>query len=104
MGKKFKKTEKLELILSALTKLRGEVKKLVTDRAAVAAQGAKPKAKSAPRRSKKLPKRTGAAKKPDRDVAPSAPVLVQAPLVPQPITRSRPPQTEISAQSSRKPR
>src|SRR5262249_17639817 len=59
MGEKLKKSEKLNLILSELAKLRGEVK-LVRDRAAIADQVVKTKTKSAPRRTKKLPKRTGA--------------------------------------------
>ena len=78
MGKKLSKSEKLDLILSELAKLRGEVKKLVTDQGVVA-QGVKVKPRSAAERSKKLPKQTGAEKKPARDVAPSMPVLVQAP-------------------------
>ena len=115
MGKKLRKSEKLDLILSELANLRGEVKKLVRDRAAVADQGVKAKFKSAPGRPKKLPKRTGAGNKPDRDVAPSKPVLVQAPQVPQPANRTAshvlfPHQTETGAhastpaQSPRKPR
>jgi hypothetical protein len=108
MGKRLRKSEKLDLILSELAKLRDEVKKLVKDRAAVTDQG-----KKAP---KKLPKQTGdGGKKPDSDVALSKPVLVQAPQVPQPAspTASRvvlPPRTQTGAhgsapaQSSRKPR
>ena len=88
MGKKLSKNEKLDLILLELAKLRGEVKKLVTDRGVVADQGVKAKPRSSPDRPKKLPKRTGAGKKPDRDVAPSKPVLVQAPQVPQPASRT----------------
>jgi hypothetical protein len=111
MGKRRRKSEKLDLILSELANLRGEVKKLVRDRAAVADRGMKAKPRSAPGRAKKLPKRTGAGKKPDMDVAPSKPVLVQAPQVPQPTNRTAsPPQTQTGAhgstpaQSSRKPR
>jgi len=115
MGKKLRKSEKLDLILSELAILRGEVKKLLRDRAAVANQGMKAKLKSAPGRPKKLPKRTGAGKKPDREVAPSKPVLVQAPQVPQPANRTAshvllPPQAQTGAhgstpaQSPRKPR
>jgi hypothetical protein len=100
MGKKLKKTEKLDLILSELAKLRGEIKKLVRVRAAVVEQGAKAKAKSAPRQSKKLRKGTGVEKNPDRDVAPSRPVLVQPPAVPQPTSGHG----STLAQSSRKPR
>jgi len=115
MAKRLKKSEKLDLILSEVARLRGEVKKLVRDRAAVADQGMKAKPRSAPGRSKKLPKQTGVGKKPDRDVAPSKPVLVQAPQVPQPTSRTAshvllPPQTQTGApgstpaQSPRKPR
>jgi hypothetical protein len=115
MGKRLRKSEKLDLILSELAKLRDEVKKLVRDRAAVADQGNKTKPGSAQGRPKKLLKRTGAGKKPDRNVALSKPVLVQAPQLPQPAspTASRvllPPQTQTGvhgsapAQSSRKPR
>jgi hypothetical protein len=88
MGKRLSKSEKLDLILSELVKLRGEVKKLVTDRGVVADQGVKVRPRSAAGRSEKLPQRTGAEKKPARDVAPSNPVLVQAPQVPQPKGRA----------------
>jgi hypothetical protein len=89
MGKKLRKSEKLDLILSELAKLRSEVKKLVRDRAAIAHQGvkAKPRSASGP---KKLPKRTGARDKPDADVARSKPVLVQPPQVPQQTGRTPP--------------
>jgi hypothetical protein len=100
MGKRLTKSEKLDLILSGLAKLRGEVRKLVRD----ADQGVKAKPRS-------LPKQTGARKKPDRDVAPSKPVLVQASQVPQSTSRTAsklPPQTAADdttlAQSSRKSR
>lgn len=86
MRKKLSKSEKLDLILSELAKLRREVKKLVTDQGV--AQGVKVKPRSAAERSKKLPKRAGAEKKPARDVAPSNPVLIQAPQVPQPTGRT----------------
>jgi hypothetical protein len=88
MGKKLSKSEKLDLILSELAKLRGEVKKLVTDRGVVADRGVKTKPRSAPGRPEKPPKRMGAEKKPVRDMAPSKPVLVQAPQVPQPTGRT----------------
>jgi len=81
MGKKLSKNEKLDLILLELAKLRGEVKKLVTDRGVVADQGVKVIPRSGAERPKKLPKRTG-------DVAPSKPVTVQAPHVPQPTGRT----------------
>jgi hypothetical protein len=88
MGKRLGKNEKLDLILSELAKLRGEVKKLVRDRAAVAHQDVKAMPRSAPRPPKKLPKPTGAGKKPDRDAAPSKPVSVETPRVPQPTSRT----------------
>ena len=47
MGKRFSKSEKLDLILSELEKLRVEVKKLARDRAPVADQGMKAKPRSA---------------------------------------------------------
>ena len=88
MGKKVKKSEKLDLILSELVKLRGEVKKLVRDRAAVAHQGVKAQPKSKSVRSEEPPNRTGAGKKPNKNVAPSKP-LVQAPQTPpQPTSRT----------------
>ena len=101
MKKRLRKSEKLDLILSELAKLRGEVKKLVRDRAAVADQGVKAKPRSAPGRTKKLRMRIGAGKKPARDVAPSKPVLVQPPQVLQPASQLP---TIETAQSSRKPR
>jgi len=92
MGKRLRKSEKLDLILSELTKIRaevGEVKKLVRDRVAVADQGVKAKPRSRKRpNNKKPPKRTGTEKKPVRDMAPSKPVLVQAPQVSQPTSRT----------------
>src|SRR5215467_155338 len=102
MGKRLSKSKKLDLILSELANLRGEVKKLVRDRAAVADQGMKAKLRSAPGGPNKLPKRTGAGKKPDGEVAPSKPVSVQAPQVPQPTSRAishvlLPPQPQTSA-------
>jgi len=95
MGKRFSKSEKLDLILSELEKLRVEVKKLARDRAPVA------KPRSAARGPKKLSKRSGAGNKPDRDV-PSKPVSVQAPQIPQPTSRTvsqvpLPPQTQTGA-------
>ena len=88
MGKKVSKSEKLDLILSELVKLRGEVKKLVRDRAAVAHQGVKAQPKSKSGRPEKPPNRTGAGKKPNKDMAPSKP-LVQAPQTPnQPTSRT----------------
>jgi hypothetical protein len=88
MGKRLRKSEKLDLILSELAKLRGEVKKLLRDRAAVAEQLVKVKPRSAAERTEKVPKRTGAGKKPIRDLTPTEPVLVQAPQGPQPVSRT----------------
>src|SRR5262245_65082060 len=88
MGKRLRKSEKLDLILSELAKLRGEVTKLVRDRAAVADQGMQAKPRSAPRGPKKPSKRSGAWKKPDGDVAPSKPVSVRAPQIPHPTSRT----------------
>jgi len=88
MGKKLSKSEKLDLILSELVKLRGEVKKLVTDRRVVADQGVKSKPRSAAGRRSKPPKQTGTEKKPVRDIAPSKPILVKAAQVPQPTGRT----------------
>jgi peptidoglycan hydrolase CwlO-like protein len=88
MGKRLSKSEKLDLILSELAKLRGEIKKLVTDRGAVAERGVKVEIKSAAGRAKKLPKQTAAEKKPASDAASPKPALVQAPQVPQPMGRT----------------
>ena len=88
MGKKVSKSEKLDLILSELAKLRGEVKKLVRDRAAVAHQRVKAQPQSKSARPEKPPNRTAAVKKPIKDVTPSKP-LVQAPqMPPQPTSRT----------------
>jgi hypothetical protein len=54
MGRKHTKSEKLDLVLSELSELRGEVKKLLKDRAAIADPGVKAPSKSTPaRRSKR---------------------------------------------------
>src|SRR5215469_12199757 len=82
MGKRLSKSEKLDLILSELAKLRGEVKKLLRDRAAVADQRVKAKPRSAPERTEKVPKRAGAGKMPVGGVTPSKAVLLQAPQEP----------------------
>jgi chorismate mutase len=87
MGKTTK-SEKLDLILSELTKLRRDVKKLLKDRAAVVNEVAKAKRGLALGRSKKLLEPTDAGKKPGRVVAQSKPVLVQPSQVPQPPSRS----------------
>jgi hypothetical protein len=79
MGKRLKKTEKLDLILSELAKLRTEVTKLVRDRTSVAQQSVKARPKPPPRRPKKLPVRTVSVKQPDPEIAVSKPVLPQAP-------------------------
>jgi hypothetical protein len=75
MGKKHTKSEKLDLILSELSELKSEIKKLVEDRAAEPGVKAHTKSTSA-RRPKKAAKRTVATKNPAKDVAPSKPVLV----------------------------
>jgi hypothetical protein len=101
MGKSLRKSEKLDLILSELVNLRGEVKKLVRGQAAVADRSMKARPRSTPGRATKLSKRTGAGKKPDLDVAPSKPVLAQTPQVPQPTNRiASPPQTQTGAHGS----
>jgi hypothetical protein len=86
MVKKVKKSEKLDLILSELVKLRGEVKKLVRDRTAVAGQDVKALPGAAAARPKELPTRTAAGKKPDKGPdkgkAPAKPVLVQTQVPP----------------------
>jgi hypothetical protein len=92
MGKKLGKSEKLDLILSELAKLRGEFKKLVRDRAAE-----KVKPRSVAGRPKKLPKRTGAGKEPDSDVTLAKPVLFQAPQAPQPNNRTA---SQVAARGS----
>src|SRR5262245_45365384 len=115
MGKKRRKSEKLDLILSELANLSDEVKKIVRDRATVADQGVKVTPRQAAKRPKKPTQRTVAGKKPARDVAPSKSGLVQAPQVPRPTNRTAshaliPPQPQTDAhgstpaQSSRKPR
>src|SRR5262245_18114087 len=115
MGKKLRKSEKLDLILAELANLSGEVKKLVRDRAAVADQSVKAKPRSGAKRTKKPPQRTVAGKKPDRDVAPSKSGLVEVPQVPPPTNQTASqaliparPRTDAHgstpAQSSRKPR
>jgi hypothetical protein len=106
MGKKVSKSEKLDLILSELVKLRGEVKKLVRDRAVVAHQGVKavkklvrdraavaqqdvkaqPKSKSG--RPEKPPNPTAEGKKPNKDMAPSRPLAQAAQMPSQPTSRT----------------
>jgi ElaB/YqjD/DUF883 family membrane-anchored ribosome-binding protein len=86
MGKKLTKSEKLDLILSELSELKGEIKKLLKHEAAAADQRVKALPRSAPdRRPKKAPKRTGA--KPAADVEPTKSAMVQAPPAPQPAGR-----------------
>jgi hypothetical protein len=86
MAKKVRKSEKLDLILSELVKLRGEVKKLVRDRTAGAHQEVKAQPGSASGRPEKPPNRPAAGKKPDKDMAPSKP-LVAPQTSPQPTSR-----------------
>jgi len=82
MGKRLRKSEKLDLILLELAKRRDEVRKLAKPRAM------KPKPRSAQGRSKKLPKLTGAGKKQDSDVAPAKRVLGEPSQAPQPAGRT----------------
>jgi hypothetical protein len=84
MGKRLRKSEKLDLILSELAKLRDEVRKLARDRTV------KLKPRPAQGRSKKLPKPTGTGKKQDGDEAPAKRVLVEAQQAPQPAGRAAP--------------
>ena len=77
MGKRISKSKKLDLILSELTKLRRDIRKLVRDRAAVADHGVKAKRRSAPGQPKK-PQRASARTEPDGGVAPSQPLLAVA--------------------------
>jgi topoisomerase IA-like protein len=65
------------MILSELSELNDEIKKLLKDRAAGADPGVKAHSKATPaRRSKKVTRRTVARKEPAKAVAPSKPVLV----------------------------
>lgn len=78
MTKKLKKGEKLDLILSELSDIKDELKKLLEHRT-VAKQGVKARRRLAPTpRPKKLAKRTGAPTKPAGDLSAPKPVLVQA--------------------------
>jgi hypothetical protein len=88
MGKRLRKSEKLDLILSELAKLRAEVKKLVRDRTAVADQSVKAKRKLPPRPPRRLPNRTAAAKTTAKEISPSKPVVAQAPQVSQLANRT----------------
>lgn len=84
MGKTMGKSEKLDLILSELSELKSEIKKLLKQQATGTEQSVKAPSRPAPaRRPKKAPKRAGAAAKVASDTAPSKPVLVQAPKTPQ---------------------
>lgn len=76
MGKRHTKTEKLDLILSELSELKGVIKKLLKDYAAATDQGVKTRPKSTPAQRSKVKKRTVARKKPAEAVVPSKPVLV----------------------------
>jgi septal ring factor EnvC (AmiA/AmiB activator) len=77
MGKKHTKSEKLDLMLS---ELKGMIKKLLTEQAADAKQGAKVRSKSTQAPRGKMKKRTAVRKKPPDAVAPSKPAL--APTTP----------------------
>lgn len=78
MGKRLKKSEKLDLILLELAKLRDEVREFARYRAV------KPKPRAAHGRSKRLSKLTGAGKNLDRGAAPAKRASVEAPQTPQP--------------------
>jgi hypothetical protein len=78
MGKKHTKSEKLDLILSELSKLKAIVKKLRDEQAASSKQGAEARSKSTPAKRGKIRKRTVARKRPAETVTPSKPVLVPA--------------------------
>jgi hypothetical protein len=76
MSKKHTKNEKLDLILSELSELKGVIKKLLKDHAADTDRGVKTRPKSTPAQRSKVKKRTVARKKPAETVVPSKPVLV----------------------------
>ena len=76
MGKKHTKSEKLDLILSELSELKGVIKKLLKDQATDTDQDVKARSKSTPAQRSKAKKRTVARKKPAGAVVPSKPVLV----------------------------
>ncbi len=76
MAKKLGKGEKLDLILSELSVLRGEVKKLLKQTSAAGEPGLKAPARTArPRLAKKAAKRAAASRKPAKAAA--KPVLVE---------------------------
>jgi hypothetical protein len=79
MAKKLGKGEKLDLILSELSVLRGEVKKLLKQTSAAGEPGLKAPAR--PRVAKKAAKRAAASRKPAKAVA--KPILVE-PAEPEP--------------------
>jgi hypothetical protein len=76
MGKKHTKSEKLDLILSELSELKGVIKRLLKDHAADTNQGVEARPKSRPAQRGKVKKRTVAQKKPVDAVVPSKPLLV----------------------------
>jgi ElaB/YqjD/DUF883 family membrane-anchored ribosome-binding protein len=76
MGKKLRKREKLDRILSELSELRDDIKKLLKHDA----EGAKVLSRSVrARRPKAVPKRPGTTAKLAGDATPSKPVLLQTP-------------------------
>jgi hypothetical protein len=88
MTKKLKKGEKLDLILSELSDIKDEIKKLLKHRT-VAKQGTKPRRRSAPPpRPKKLAKRTVAPTKLPGEISAPKPVLAQAAPSTQPTGRT----------------
>jgi hypothetical protein len=86
MKKRLRKSEKLDLILLELFKLKAEIKKLLKHRAVVADQCLKVKSSSTrARRPKNVPQRSSEGKEPAGDAVPSKPV--QVPQGPQIASR-----------------
>jgi hypothetical protein len=92
MGKRLGKSEKLDLILSKLSELKADVRKLLKNQAAVADRSDKTGSRAArTSRPNKAMKRTVAVRKPARGVASPKPVLVEVPQTeqtPQPSSRT----------------
>jgi hypothetical protein len=78
MAKKHTKSEKLDLILSELSELKGAINRLLKEHAAAADLRAKARSKTTPAPRGKMKKRTVPRKKPAQAAAPSKPVLVPA--------------------------
>ena len=87
MAKKLGKGEKLDLILSELSELRAEVKKLLNQTSAKRAPQAKAQARAAPPLTpKKAANRTPASAKPTKAAA-KKPVLVEPAQAAPPVSR-----------------